>query len=78
MPSRWLSLIRERSNSAKAPITESMRLAMGGILAGEKQALLDELHPYVLACQALARARKSSRLRASRSMLCTSTAILVN
>jgi hypothetical protein len=29
MPSRCRSLIRERSNSAKAPITESMRLAMG-------------------------------------------------
>jgi hypothetical protein len=29
MPSRWLSLIRERSNSAKAPMTEGMKLAVG-------------------------------------------------
>jgi hypothetical protein len=49
----WRSLMSERSNSAKAPMMESMRLAMAGVLAGEDQALFDELHPDALAGQTL-------------------------
>lgn len=52
MPSRWRSLMRERSNSAKAPMTECMRLARG-VFAREDQALLDEFHPYTFAGEAL-------------------------
>jgi hypothetical protein len=37
----------------EGPMTESMRLAMGGVLSGEKEAFLDELHPHTVTGQAL-------------------------
>lgn len=51
-------------------MTDSMRLA-GGVLAGKDELVLEELHRPPGLLSPWTRAHKSSRLRASRSMLCT-------
>lgn len=51
-------------------MTASMGLAAGESFPGEDQALFDEFHPRALVVGVWTRARRSERLRASRSMLC--------
>lgn len=54
-------------------MTESMRLVMGGVLQGEDQTLLTNCTRTPLWVRCWTRARRSFRLRVSRSMLCTTT-----
>jgi hypothetical protein len=72
MPSRCLSRSNERSNSANAPVTESMRCAIGEYSPGKRQSLLDEFDANAAACEGrvscCTERRRSPGLRASRSM----------
>src|SRR4051794_3801510 len=62
-----------RSNSAKAPITDNMRLAMGESSPVKERCSLTNSIRTPLPVRVWTIRRRSSRLRASRSMLWTKT-----
>jgi hypothetical protein len=70
--SRCRSRIKARSNSAKAPMTDSIRFAIGES-SPVKVRLLDELDAHAALGQLLYEAAQVIEVARQRSMLCTTT-----